>query len=98
MRFYIDEDAISAALTRALRTRSFDVETARELGMRGVADEVHLEYAASEERTLFSFNRRDYIRIHGEWLAAGRTHAGIVLLGRRAHDIGHQLRGLLNIA
>jgi uncharacterized protein with PIN domain len=98
MRFYIDEDAMSSALTRALRMRGFDVETAQELGMRGIPDEVHLQYAASQGRTLFSFNRRDYIRIHGEWLTAGRTHSGIILLGRRKHDIGSQLRGLLGMA
>ena len=98
MRFYIDEDAMSAALTRALRARGSDVETAQELGMRGIPDEVHLEYAAGQGRTLFSFNRRDYFRIHVEWLAAGRSHAGIVLLGRRTYDIGHQLRGLISIA
>jgi hypothetical protein len=68
---------MSSALTRALRMRGFDVETAQELGMRGIPDEVHLQYAASQGRTLFSFNRRDYIRIHGEWLTAGRTHSGI---------------------
>lgn len=97
-RIYIDEDAMSAALTRALRARGFDVETAQEVGMRGVADEVHLQCAASQGRTLFSFNRRDYLRINDEWLQAGRSHAGIVLLGRRSYNVGYQLRGLIEIA
>ena len=38
----------------------------------------------------------DFSRLHWEWLAAGKSHAGIVLVRQRT-SLGDQLRGLLRI-
>jgi hypothetical protein len=74
------------------------VETVAEMGMRAVSDVEHLRYAAHNNRTLYSFSRRDFLRIHSEFLGRDESHAGIILLGRRTNDIGAQLRGLVTVA
>lgn len=51
--------------------------------MSGAADEQQLEYASSVERVIFSANRKDFFHLHTQWMQAGRSHAGIVLLARR---------------
>jgi hypothetical protein len=57
---------MSRALIRALRSRSIDVLTAREAGLVRIPDEHHLEYATSVGRTVFTFNVRDFARLHAE--------------------------------
>jgi len=96
-RIYIDEDAMSDALAAALRAFGFDVETAQGAGMRGRADPDHLRLAADTQRVLYSYNRRDFLRIHAQWLGAGIHHAGIVLLGERATGIGEQRRRIVEL-
>lgn len=98
MRLYLDEDAMADALVEALQQRGFDVETAQQRGHRGWSDEGHLLHAFQSARVLYSFNRRDYLRIHTRWMSDGRHHAGIVLLSRRTYDTGYQLRGLMDVA
>ena len=98
MRLYLDEDAMASALVEGLARRGFDVETAEQQNHRGWDDDAHLRYATAASRVLYSFNRRDYLRIHTAWMVAGRQHAGIILLGRPTSDTGHQPRGLLEVA
>ncbi len=98
MRLYLDEDAMASALVEGLVRHGFDVETAEHQNHRGWDDDAHLRYATAASRVLYSFNRRDYLRIHTAWMGAGRQHAGIILLGRRTSDTGYQLRGLLEVA
>jgi hypothetical protein len=62
-----------------------------------IPDEVHLQFATKSGRVLYTFNQADFPRIHGEWLAAGHSHAGIVVAQQR-HSIGEQLRRLNRIA
>lgn len=47
--------------------------------MRGLADEELLVVAAREGRALVSENVADFMRLYGEWGAADRRHAGIVV-------------------
>lgn len=96
--FYLDEDAMRNSLLRALRTRHADVFSAFEAGMISRSDEEHLEFAARSARVLFSFNVAHFCRIHREWLASGKSHAGIMLAQQRGHAVGAQLRGLLRLS
>ena len=80
---YIDEDAMGDILVRLLRAAGLDVLTAHEAGMRRTADEEHLIFAASMGRLIFSYNSRDFQRIHTAWMRDGRSHAGIALAGTR---------------
>lgn len=75
---FLDEDVHKKAAT-ALRSRGFDVVCASESGRKGLSDEEQLEFAADSGRVLFSFNIRDYVRLHKAWLEENRYHAGIMV-------------------
>lgn len=83
LRFYVDEDSASRALRGLLARYELDVVATQEVGMSGASDEQQLEYADSVGRVIFSSNRKDFLRLHTEWMRAGRRHGGIVLLARR---------------
>lgn len=79
MRLLLDE-MYPARLARALRERGVDAEGVDERPpLRGLADEELLAIAAREERALLSENVADFMRLYGEWGAAGRAHAGVVI-------------------
>ena len=86
-----------SALVRALRARRVDVLTALEAGMIERSDEEHLEYAAKEGRVLYSFNVKDFYRLHQEYLARGRSHAGIILARQQHYSVGKEIRRLLKL-
>lgn len=95
IKLYLDEDTINRALIKALRSRNIDVLTAREADLIQVADERHLEHATSLGRTVFTFNARDFARLHTEYLATGRHHAGIIISAQL--PVGVILRRLLRL-
>lgn len=95
IRLYLDEDTLSRSLINALRARNVDVLSAHQAGLVSIADEVHLAYAAELERTVFTFNTRDFVQLHGTWLAEGRNHAGIIV-SDQIH-VGQIVRRLLKL-
>ncbi len=79
MKLLLDE-MYPARLAGALRERGIDAEGVDERSpLRGLADEELLAIAADEGRTLVSENVADFMRLYGEWGAAGRRHGGIVI-------------------
>lgn len=64
IRLYVDEDAMDHDLVRALRARGVDVTTALEAGMIEREDSEHLDHATAQGRVLYSFNIRDFYRLH----------------------------------
>jgi hypothetical protein len=86
-------------LIQALRLRRLDVASALEAGMARCSDEGQLDFAVRHGRVLYSFNVADFCRIHGEWLAQGKPHAGILLAHQhQRYSVGTQLRGLQRLA
>ena len=83
---YLDEDSQDNDLVQALRSRAVDVITATEAGRLERSDEEQLEWAAQEGRVLYSFNARDFYRLHTLFLSAGRPHAGIILSPQQRYD------------
>ncbi len=94
---YLDEDARSTGLVKALQARGVDVITAREAGMLGRTDEEQLDWAATHNRALYSFNVKHFYRLHTEFLAQGKEHAGIILAQQQHYSIGEQMRRLLRL-
>jgi hypothetical protein len=93
IRLYIDEDAMRNALVLALRTEGIDVTFVGEQGREGHSDHQQLEYATAEGRVLYSFNIRDYVVLHAQFLEEGRPHAGIIVTDQhRRYSVGEQLR------
>lgn len=97
VRLYLDEDAMDHSLVRALRTRGVDVVTALDVGLIQRADEEHLEFAASQGRTLYSFNKGDYMSLHVSYLQQEITHAGIIFTDQQHYSVGEQMRRILKI-
>ena len=95
---YFDEDAQDSDLIQALNLRGVGVIGAWAAGMCERNDEEHLLWAVAESRSLYSFNVRDYCRLHAEFLAQGKSHAGIILAKQQHYSVGEQMRRLLKLA
>jgi hypothetical protein len=94
---YLDEDTMATALVVALRARGADVQTVIDAGLRGKDDKTQLEWAASNKRTLYTFNVADFCRLHREYLDQRKEHAGIIVVPRQRHDVKQQIRLLLDL-
>ena len=93
-RLYLDED-VHKRLAQALRLRSFDALSAHEAGYWGLSDQEQLAYAAAGGWVLFTFNVRDYVRLHVEWLQTNRPHCGIIVSDQIS--LGETVRRLLRL-
>lgn len=88
---------MATALVIALRARGADVQTVIDAGLRGKDDKTQLEWAASNKRTLYTFNVADFCSLHREYLDQRKEHAGIIVVPRQRHDVKQQIRLLLDL-
>ena len=84
IKLYLDED-VHKRVASALQLRAFDVVSAHEVGQWGLSDEAQLIYAVDEQRTLFTFNTSDYLKLHMAWLKRGQEHFGIIVSDQANH-------------
>jgi hypothetical protein len=89
---YLDEDTMATALVIALRARGADVKTVIDAGLRGKDDRAQLEWAAENNRALYTFNVSDFCKLHREYLDQGMEHAGIIVVPRQRYDVKQQIR------
>ncbi|MDQ3013084.1 MAG: DUF5615 family PIN-like protein [Acidobacteriota bacterium] len=89
---YLDEDSQDDGLVHALRLRKADVLTSYEAGMNKRKDWEQLEFATSCGHVLYSFNTKDFFKLHTEFLSRGQTHAGMILAPQQQFSIGEQTR------
>jgi hypothetical protein len=92
--FYLDED-IQSGLAEALRIRGVNLLTTMEAGMIGSDDIQQLIFASENKRSLVSYNKRDFARLHYQWMSKQKTHQGIILSDQLA--IGVVLRRLMRL-
>jgi hypothetical protein len=92
IRLYVDEDASETAVVVGLRVRGLDVVTAQEAGRLTLSDPEQLAFAAQQRRVLYTFNVRDYARLHVEFLVAGQDHHGIFAIPDQRISIGEKIR------
>jgi hypothetical protein len=71
--------------------------TALDAEMIGRKDTEHLDYATEQGRVLCTFNVGDFCRLHSDYVAQGRRHAGIVLMQQQRFSVGEQMRRLLRL-
>ena len=76
-RFYSNEN-FPLQVVRALRQLGHDVLTSLDAGKANVSvpDREVLAYAAAEQRTLLTQNRRDFLKLHS---SSGIEHCGLIL-------------------
>jgi predicted nuclease of predicted toxin-antitoxin system len=78
VRLYLDE-MIPVVLAVVLGQYGYDVLTAKEANMFGKSDEDQLAFAVSNQRTIITFNIKDFILLHQKWLSEGKQHSGIIV-------------------
>lgn len=62
-----------------MRKRGFNVVHSLAVGHGDITDEQHLRWAASQRRTIITFDRLDFERLAVSWFRRGEDHAGIIL-------------------
>jgi hypothetical protein len=77
--FYLDEDTLKTALIQALRNADLNVITVADCRKLGDSDEEQLIWATQQKRVIYSFNIGDFCRLHRNFMAENRNHAGIIL-------------------
>ncbi|MCT7950542.1 DUF5615 family PIN-like protein [Ancylothrix sp. C2] len=97
IRLYLDEDSRRKALFQALLSRGVDVITVSEAKMLGRSDEDQLNWALVNNRVIYTFNMRDFYRLHTTILQEGGTHAGIILGFQKTFSVGAQMRGIMRL-
>jgi uncharacterized protein DUF5615 len=97
VRLYVDEDAMARAVVSGLRARGVDVATVLEEGMSGKDDIDQLEHASQQGRAIYTFNVGHFCRLHTEYLAQSKSHAGIIVVHRQRYSVGEQVRRLSNL-
>lgn len=95
IRIFTDED-VYGAIAPALRQCGFDAVSSPEADRLGATDEEQLEWAATEGRSIVTFNVAHFARLHGARLLDQKHHAGIIVSSQRS--IGMTLQRLLNLA
>jgi predicted nuclease of predicted toxin-antitoxin system len=92
--FYLDEH-IQTSLAEALRQRGVDVLTTQEAGNIALNDYEQLSFAYKKGRVVLSYNKRDFARIHYEFMKINKTHSGIVLSDQL--PVGQVLKRLMRL-
>ncbi|MFE1748318.1 DUF5615 family PIN-like protein [Coleofasciculus sp. H7-2] len=97
IRLYLDEDMIRRALIQALRNADIDVVTTSEVNNLSCTDEQQLIWATAQNRVIYSFNMRDFCRLHQTYMEQGIEHSGIIVAERQSYSVGEQLRGIVKL-
>jgi DNA-binding MurR/RpiR family transcriptional regulator len=96
--FYFDEDSAPRAVLAALAGLGLVCVSAVSVGNQGLTDEEQLAEAAARGLALVTSNRGDFGRLHGQWMRAGRDHAGIVILTEQRFAPGTMIAKLALLA
>ncbi len=94
IKLFLDED-VHLAVSLMLRKRGYDVVHVQELERRGESDYEQLRYAVKQKRCLFSFNVKDFVLLHNEYIKSNKKHFGIVV--SKQIPIGETIRKLLRV-
>lgn len=82
IHLYFDED-VSVGIVENLRTRGFDVLSARDAAALGKSDDEQMLYAVSLQRAVVTHNRVDFEKQHAKFLESGMNHYGVIIAKRR---------------
>ena len=74
----LDED-VHSGLAHALRNRGYDVIHAQELDRKGKSDSEQLSFATQQKRCIFTFNVKDFVILHNQYVKSGKEHWGVIV-------------------
>jgi hypothetical protein len=77
---YCDENVQDRVLLQLLRRSEVNCLTSNEADKGAASDQEQLAFATRSSRTILTFDRVDYQRLHGDWMRAGRSHQGIIIV------------------
>lgn len=77
-KLYLDEN-VHKQVASSLRLRGYDAISAHEEENWGLEDSEQLDYAIRQQRALFTFDPRDFIRLHKSYLEEEKDHYGIIV-------------------
>ena len=98
IHLYFDED-VSVGIVENLRTRGFDVLSARDADTLGKSDDDQMLYAISLHRAVVTHNRVDFEKQHTKFLERGMKHFGVIIARRRKDaEVVSKLLALLDSA
>jgi Domain of unknown function (DUF5615) len=97
IKLYLDEDAQRTSLVQSLKQHGVDVLTTSEAVQISKSDSSQLAFAASVERTVYTYNVGDFMALHSEYLSREKTHSGIIIGEQGRFSIGEEMRRLLRI-
>jgi len=81
MRLLLDADLSRRRIAALLERRGHDVVALQaDPSRRSLPDELVLEWAATEGRTLVTRNARHFQPLSRSWIEEHRTHAGLILI------------------
>jgi len=92
LKLFLDED-IHTSLSHALRQRGFNVVHAQDLKRKEKTDSEQLAFAVQEEHCFMTFNVRDFVNLHNQYVRQNKEHWGIIV--SKQMPIGETLRRLL---
>ncbi|MBW1803663.1 MAG: DUF5615 family PIN-like protein [Deltaproteobacteria bacterium] len=78
LKLFLDED-VHSGLAHALRRRGYDVVHAQELDRKGRSDADQLLFSIQQERCVMSFNVKDFVILHNEYVKTHQEHWGIIV-------------------
>ena len=94
LRLYVDEDAGEHAVVQGLRARNIDVLTTIEANRLGSDDPSQLVFATSIGRAIYTFNVRDFAKLHNTYIIQNKTHSGIIVIPDQWCSISEKIRRL----
>jgi hypothetical protein len=78
------DEMFSDDIAQQLRARGHDViSIVADPALIGLPDEQVLAYATTEGRALVTPNIKDFVPLDGRYRAAGRSHAGLILVSTK---------------
>lgn len=86
LKFYTDTH-INRAVAVQLRARGITAIRCEEVGLAEASDEEHLEYASQADCVMVSQDT-DFRDLHYDWMAQGKSHAGIFLVPKFVRGSG----------
>jgi hypothetical protein len=94
-RLLLDE-MLAGTIAAQVRARGHDViAVVEDSSMMGLSDDEVFAAAAASGRAVVTLNIRDFVLLEQRWRAAGRSHAGLVLVASRVFPQDRSFVGAL---